>query len=271
MDANVLGISLLLAVGTGLIGYSLLATLFEVVERWVGRGKRAALASFFEDRAGSRTLRSGVGLSWRTLYAASGVLALALYAASSAVPSLLRPGLLALPALVWLARRGAEARKLRALPGQVRHFLIDIRLYMSLEGSLLRGLERLAEVSSAPSAVASALRCRLKGGSARTGVDLLEALALDLSSDLLSRAAARVRASMQAGGVVDADRALAGVIEELNTEISSRTEEQLQRLPLRITLLAMPFLLGPIVILLFYPLVDRILKTLSGVSVGGGF
>jgi hypothetical protein len=45
----------------------------------------------------------------------------------------------------------------------------------------------------------------------------------------------------------------------------------MQRLPLRITLLAIPFLLGPIVILLFYPLVDRILKTLSGVAVGGGF
>jgi hypothetical protein len=45
----------------------------------------------------------------------------------------------------------------------------------------------------------------------------------------------------------------------------------MQRLPLRITLLAMPFLLGPIVILFFYPLVDRILKTLSGTAIGGGF
>jgi hypothetical protein len=45
----------------------------------------------------------------------------------------------------------------------------------------------------------------------------------------------------------------------------------MQQMPTRITLLAMPFLLGPIVILLFYPLVDRILKTLSGTAIGGGF
>jgi hypothetical protein len=57
----------------------------------------------------------------------------------------------------------------------------------------------------------------------------------------------------------------------LTDDINGQTEEQMQRLPLRITLLAMPFLLGPIVILFFYPLVDRILKTLSGTAIGGGF
>jgi hypothetical protein len=102
-------------------------------------------------------------------------------------------------------------------------------------------------------------------------LDLLDQLANDLHSPQLLRAAQRVQAAQQSGGVTDVDQALAGVIQELEEEIGYQSEEQMQRLPLRITLLSMPFLLGPIVILLFYPLVDRILQTLSGVSIGGGF
>ena len=67
------------------------------------------------------------------------------------------------------------------------------------------------------------------------------------------------------------DQAIASSIEELNDEIAGQAEEQMQQMPTRITLLAMPFLLGPIVILLFYPLVDRILSTLAGTAIGGGF
>ncbi|NMB68836.1 MAG: hypothetical protein GYA20_08750, partial [Chloroflexi bacterium] len=52
---------------------------------------------------------------------------------------------------------------------------------------------------------------------------------------------------------------------------AGQVEEQMQQMPTRITLLAMPFLLGPIVILLFYPLVDHILSTLAGTAIGGGF
>ena len=80
-----------------------------------------------------------------------------------------------------------------------------------------------------------------------------------------------MQSAQQSGGVVGVDQAIFSAIEELNDEIANQSEEQMQRLPLRITLLAMPFLLGPIVILLFYPLVDRILSTLAGTAVGGGF
>ena len=111
----------------------------------------------------------------------------------------------------------------------------------------------------------------MKGSSARSGLDLLSQLAEDLKSPQLLHVVQRVQAAQQSGGVSDVDQAIASVIEELNEEIGYQSEEQMQRLPMRITLLAMPFLLGPIVILLFYPLVDRILKTLSGVSIGGGF
>ena len=155
--------------------------------------------------------------------------------------------------------------------GQIRQFLIDVRLHMSLQGSLLLGLESLAKTTVETSVVYQRLQKRLKGSSARSGLDLLNQLADDLKSPQLLRVVQRVQAAQQSGGVSDVDQAIAGVIEELNEEIGYQSEEQMQRLPLRITLLAMPFLLGPIVILLFYPLVDRILKTLSGVSIGGGF
>jgi hypothetical protein len=104
-----------------------------------------------------------------------------------------------------------------------------------------------------------------------SGLEILERMAEDLSSAHLAKVVQRIRAAQQTGGVQDVDQALASAAAELSEEISYQADEQMQRLPLRITLLAMPFLLGPIVILLFYPLVDRILTTLSGVGMGGGF
>jgi hypothetical protein len=87
----------------------------------------------------------------------------------------------------------------------------------------------------------------------------------------LLRVVQRIRSAQQSSGFLGIDQAISNAIEALNEEIATACEEQIQRLPLRITLLAMPFLLGPIVILLFYPLVDRILKTLAGTAIGGGF
>ena len=93
----------------------------------------------------------------------------------------------------------------------------------------------------------------------------------DLKSLHLLRVTQRIHSAQQSGGVTGVDQAIASSIDELNDEIAGQAEEQTQQMPTRITLLAMPFLLGPIVILLFYPLVDRILSTLAGTTVGGGF
>jgi hypothetical protein len=111
----------------------------------------------------------------------------------------------------------------------------------------------------------------MSGGSAKSGLDVLHQLAADLKSPHLLRVTQRVRSAQQSSGLMGVDQAISNSIEDLNEEISTNCEEQIQHLTLRITLLAMPFLLGPIVILLFYPLVDRILKTLAGAAIGGGF
>ena len=159
----------------------------------------------------------------------------------------------------------------RFMAGQVRQFLIDIRLHLSLQGSLLLGLENIGRTTLETNPVYRQLQNRLKGSSARSGLDLLNLLTDDLTSPQLLRAVQRIQAAQQSGGITNVDQAIASVISELNEEIGYKAEEEMQRLPLRITLLAMPFLLGPIVILLFSPLIDRILNTLSGVSIGGGF
>jgi len=117
----------------------------------------------------------------------------------------------------------------------------------------LLGLESIAKTTLETSAVYQSLKRRLAGSSARSGLELLNQIAEDLQSSLFTRLVQRIQAAQQSGGVSDIDQAVAGAIEELNEEIGYQSEEQMQRLPLRITLLAMPFLLGPIVTPLFLP------------------
>ena len=154
---------------------------------------------------------------------------------------------------------------------KLRQMLIDVRLHMSLRGSLLLGLESIASTTGENQLVYRLLRMRMSGGQVKSGLEIFQQMAKDLKSAHLTRITQRIQAAQQSGGLLGVDQAVAKSIEELTDDINGQTEEQMQRLPLRITILAMPFLLGPIVILFFYPLVDRILKTLSGTAIGGGF
>lgn len=266
-----------LAIGVGMLAHAVLAIVYETGRRLTRPARRGRLHALGLSQSQTDEKRSeeailGYGhIPWANLYAISALAGLVLLAVIGPYLPSLRLGFLALPGLVWLARRTLLQQRRRFMASQVRQFLIDTRLHMSLQGSLLLGLNSLAKTTLDTSAVYRRLQKRLQGSSARSGLDLLVQLAEDLGSPQLRRAAQRVEAAQQSGGVTDVDDALSGVIQELEEEIGYQSEEQMQRLPLRITLLSMPFLLGPIVILLFYPLVDRILQTLSGVSIGGGF
>ena len=271
----VVGISL--AIGVGMIANTIISVIYETGRRMSRPTRRGRLQALGlneprnEQKSSEEFILGNNHVSWRTIYAISALIGLVLLAViGPSLPSI-RMGFLTLPGLVWLARRYLLQQRKRFMAGQVRQFLIDTRLHMSIQGSLLLGLDNLAKTTLESSAVYQRLQKRLQGSSARSGLDLLDQLANDLQSPQLLRAAQRVQAAQQAGGVTDVDQAIAGVIKELEEEIGYQSEEQMQRLPLRITLLSMPFLLGPIVIFLFYPLVDRILQTLSGVSIGGGF
>jgi hypothetical protein len=271
-------VGLSLAIGVGMIANTVISTFFEIgrrLQRPVRRGRLHALGldnnrQIIEKETNEAIL--GIGnVPWNTCYAVATLTGLALLAILGPHLSSVKLGFLGLPGLVWMIKRYLIYQRKRFMVGQIRQFLIDVRLHMSLQGSLLLGLESMAKNTIETSVVFQCLQRRLKGSSARSGIDLLNQLAEDLNSPELIRVVQRVQAAQQSGGLIDVDQAIASVIEELNEEMGYQSEEQMQRLPLRITLLAMPFLLGPIVILLFYPLVDRILKTLSGVSIGGGF
>jgi hypothetical protein len=278
MDTFSLVVGFSLAIGVGMIANTVISILFETgrrLSRPIKRGRLHALGlgtKYQSDEKKTEEAILGFGdIPWGALYAGTALIGLILLAVLGPQLPSIRLGFLALPGLVWLAKRYLIQQRKRFMVGQIRQFLIDVRLHMSLQGSLLLGLESLAKTTVETSVVYQRLQKRLQGSSARSGLDLLNQLADDLKSPQLLRVVQRVQAAQQSGGVSDVDQAIASVIEELNEEIGYQSEEQMQRLPLRITLLAMPFLLGPIVILLFYPLVDRILKTLSGVSIGGGF
>jgi hypothetical protein len=211
------------------------------------------------------------GVPWMNLYAGAAVIGLSLFVWIGPYLPSTRPAFLAAPGLVWLFKGYLVRQRRRFLLGQVRQLLIDLRLHMSLRGSLLLGLENIVQTTQETNLVYRVLKLRTSGGQAKSGLEVLHQVAADLKSAHLVRIVQRIQAAQMSGGVLTMDQALVSSIDELTDEINSQTDEQMQRLPLRITLLAMPFLLGPIVVLFFYPLVDRILHTLSGTGIGGGF
>ncbi len=269
------------AIGVGLMANTVFNTLFDFgrrlsrgLSRNAGRLVRLGLTSA-SSKVTTYSEDDILGLAlipWTNLYAVSALVSLILFGLIGPYLSGgIQFAMLSLPGLVWLLKRYLIQQRRRFLVGQIRQLLIDIRLHMSLSGSLLLGLESIVRNTNERNVVYRALQRRMSGGSAKSGLDVLQQLAGDLKSGNLLRVAQRVQSAQQSGGVVGVDQAIFSAIEELNDEIVNQSEEQMQRLPLRITLLAMPFLLGPIVILLFYPLVDRILSTLAGTAVGGGF
>lgn len=268
------------AIGVGLIANTTLSVLYSLGRRLSHAvlrrpGRLAALGLTSKKEINEQNTMDAVyGLAavpWTSLYAASALLALILFATLGTYLPGAKTALLTLPGLVWLAKRYLMHQRRRFLVAQVRQLLVDIRLHMSLAGSLLLGLENIARTTAETSPVYRALQRRMSGGSAKSGLDVLQLLGNDLKSLHLMRVAQRVQSAQQSSGVIGVDQAIANSIEELNEEIAGQVEEQMQQMPTRITLLAMPFLLGPIVLLLFYPLVDRILSTLAGTAIGGGF
>ena len=269
------------AIGTGLIANIALSSTYELGRRWfygfARRGRRLNALGLGKKEEGNteQLLEEEVlglpKIPWTGLYVGSAFVGISIFLLLGSAMSGLKWFFLALPAIAWLTKRFFIHQQKRFMVGKIRQLLLDIRLQMSLNGSLLLGLASIAENSIDTSAVYHSLQRRMSGGSGKNGLDILRQIAEDLKSPHLQRITRRIYAANQSGGILDVDSVIAGSIDELNEEISNQAEEQMQRLPLRITLLAMPFLLGPIVILLFYPLVDRILKTLSGVAVGGGF
>jgi hypothetical protein len=276
MDTLSIVVAVAAAVGVGLTANWLFTGLGEIFQHLFKLRRSNALKARLEEQktAGQVSEAEVLGIAhipWGNYYAIAAFVGLVLLALLAQSNSVLRFAVLALPALVYFARQIILQHRRRAMIWKVRNFLIDLRLHMTIHGSLLMGLISMSRDSLAASPVYDRLRSRLRGASAESGLSILKQMAEDLRSPEFTRAVQQLEAAQVTGGVQDLDAAVAKIIGEIDDEVGYRSEEQMQRLPMRLTLIAMPFLLAPIVILLFYPLVARVIQTLSGVSVGGGF
>ena len=278
MEFYSLTVGLGITFGVGLITHVILSTLLGLGRRirWISHPSRLIhlgiqpISTHNRDSTSPKYQRNSY-IPWNMLLIVSAFAGLGLTCLLGSSLPAARGAVVFLPLLIWGFRQYWNYQEKRFLLPQVRQFFLDVRLYMSLRGSLLLGLQHLGETTQESTSVYRSLKFHLSGSSAQSGLDLLQKIAKDLAYQPFSRAIQRIQAAQQTGGISDIDLTLAQYLDELNEEIGYQTEEQMQRLPTRITLLAMPLLLGPIVILLFYPLVDRILHTLSGVGIGGGF
>ncbi|MRR32101.1 hypothetical protein EG834_17635, partial [bacterium] len=231
MDRYPLLVGFSFAMGVALIANTTLSVLYLFGRRLTYAvlrrpGHLAALGLTSEKEKGEQnTIDAVYGLSsipWTSLYAASALLALILFVTLGTYLRGTKTALLMLPGLVWLARRYLMHQHRRFLVAQVRQLLVDIRLHMSLAGSLLLGLENIARTTGESSPVYRALQRRMSGGSAKSGLDVLQLLAGDLKSLHLMRVAQRVKSAQQSSGVIGIDQAIASSIEELNEEIAGQ-------------------------------------------------
>ncbi len=207
---------------------------------------------------------------WPWLYGLSTCLGFSLYLFVGPLVPLLRMALPAAPGVIYLGYLYLRQQRKRAIAGQVRQFLVDLRMLLTVHGSLLLALEGLAKKPAVLNPITRCLAKAFQGGRPRNGMEVLEGLAEQVKSPDLDQALDRIRAAQH--GSLDIDEALAKSIDEISEELNTQVEEQIQQLPTRMTFLAVPFLLGPIVIILLYPLADRVLKTLAGAyGAGGGF
>ena len=100
-------------------------------------------------------------------------------------------------------------------------------------------------------------------------LDLLKTLAEDTKIPALADLVAWTQAAEE--GVMQADQPFEHALERLQTETRTAALENMQRIPTRLTLLVLPALLGPAIVLLLYPLAARLLASMSGMGWGGGF
>ena len=60
-------------------------------------------------------------------------------------------------------------------------------------------------------------------------------------------------------------------LERLQAEMYTAARENMQRIPTRLTVLVLPALLGPAIVVLLYPVVARLLANMGGAGWSGGF
>jgi len=163
------------------------------------------------------------------------------------------------------------------LNAEVLAFLTDLRLALPLQGSLLCALQEVAgreklssSQKSRPGGCLAVLTARiLSGGFSGNGLELLEQLASSTRAPYLADLVAWTKAAEE--GTLAADVPFEHALERLQAETYTAARENMQRLPTRLTVLVLPALLGPAIVVLLYPVVARLLANMGGAGWSGGF
>ena len=177
-------------------------------------------------------------------------------------PAVLLLAVSPLAARIWLRNH-----RRKELDAEVLAFLTDLRLAIPLQGSLLRALQEVAERGG--SRLEQITARYLKGGFSGSGLDLLDRLAEDTQIVSLRDLAAWTRAAQE--GTLQHDAPFEHALRRLRAESETKAREHLQRIPTRLTLLVLPALLGPAIVVLLYPVVARLLANMGGAGWSGGF
>lgn len=143
-------------------------------------------------------------------------------------------------------------------------FLLDLRTKLTLKGSLLTALNDVSQEER--TMVARICRVYLDAGFQGNGLNLLAKVAEDTRLPFLDDVVARTVASTT--GKLSLDAGLRQAIEIVQQEIDVSAREQLQSIPSRLIIIVFPMLLGPGLVVLLYPVVSKLLASMSGM--GGG-
>jgi hypothetical protein len=270
----------LFGLGLFLLFFTALSSGTEAVS-WIFLGRRRrSLALLRSTRPSARVVPAtpddliGLGkIPWMPIYLLSMAAGLGLYALTRQTLTLFL-AFVPFGVRTWLA--GYRKRQVNA---EVLAFLTDLRLAMPLQGSLLRALQDVAgreaeDAAKSPSArpggrLAGMTARMLAGGFNGSGLELLEQLAAGTQAPYLGDLVAWTKAAE--AGTLAADAPFEHALERLQAETYTAARENMQRIPIRLTVLVLPALLGPAIVVLLYPVVARLLANMGGVGWGGGF
>ncbi len=196
-------------------------------------------------------------IPWVAIYLGGAVLSISIYLPTRQFWALL---LALLPFLfrMWLTRY-----RQRRLMQDVWQFMLDLRVRLTLRGTLLLALQDVAGNQANP--IACALQNYLDTGLGANGMTVLKKLDEDVPAlPFLSDLVARTNAAQE--GTLDLDQALRQVMESLQQEMKTVSREQLQKIPSRLILIAFPALLMPALFVLVFPLAARLIASLQGMG-----
>ena len=170
----------------------------------------------------------------------------------------------------WLT--GYRKRQLNA---EVLAFLTDLRLACRCRGRscvpcrMSPAGKRHSSVASPGSRLAGITAGILGSGFSGSGLELLEQLAGNTKAPYLGDLVAWTKAAEE--GTLAADAPFEHALERLQAETYTTARENMQRIPTRLTVLVLPALLGPAIVVLLYPVVARLLANMGGAGWSGGF